>query len=34
MGVGSDRDWGLAYGASVVLPKRLLLEAVGAVIQK
>jgi hypothetical protein len=34
MGAGSDRDWGLRYGANVVLPKQLLLEAVGEVIKK
>ena len=34
MGAGSNRDWGLPYGANVVLPKQLLLEAVGEVIQK
>jgi hypothetical protein len=27
MGAGSSRDWGLPYGANVVLPKQLLLES-------
>jgi len=34
MGAGSVRDWGLPYGANVVLPKQLLLEAVGEVVRK
>ncbi|HEY2934293.1 MAG TPA: hypothetical protein VGK99_21330 [Acidobacteriota bacterium] len=34
MGAGSDRDWGMPYGANVVLPKQLLLEAVSNVIKK
>jgi hypothetical protein len=34
MGAGADRDWGPLYGANVVLPKQLLLEAVGSVVQK
>jgi hypothetical protein len=34
MGAGSHRDLGLPYGANVVLPKQLLLEAVGEVIKK
>lgn len=34
MGAGSDRDWGVPYGANVVLPKQLLLEAVGEVVKK
>jgi len=34
MGSGADREWGQPYGANVVLPKQLLLEAVGEVIQK
>jgi hypothetical protein len=34
MGAGSDRDWGMPYGANVVLPKQLLLEAVSTVLKK
>lgn len=34
MGAGTARDWGLPYGANVVLPKQLLLEAVKDVVQK
>ena len=34
MGAGSERDWGLPYGANVVLPKQLLLEAVDEVVKK
>jgi len=34
MGAGSDRDWGPAYGANVVLPKQLLLDAVGSVVRQ
>src|SRR5262249_52398460 len=34
MGAGSDREWGAPYGANVVLPKQLLLEAVSDVIKK
>ena len=34
IGAGSDRAWGTPYGANVVLPKQLLLEAVGEVIKK
>jgi hypothetical protein len=34
MGAGSDRDWGPAYGANVVLPKQLLLDAVGGVVRQ
>lgn len=34
IGAGADRDWGPRYGANVVLPKQLLLEAVGEVIKK
>jgi hypothetical protein len=34
IGAGADRDWGPRYGANVVLPKQLLLEAVGEVVKK
>ncbi len=34
IGAGADRDWGPGYGANVVLPKQLLLEAVSEVIKK
>lgn len=34
IGAGGHRDWGLPYGANVVLPKQLLLEAVEDVIKK
>lgn len=34
IGAGGSRDWGLPYGANVVLPKQLLLEAVDGVIKK
>lgn len=34
IGAGSDRDLGLPYGANVVLPKQLLLEAVKEVIER
>ncbi len=34
MGAGSDRDLGLPYGANVVLPKQLLLEAVKEIVEK
>ncbi len=34
IGAGSDRDLGLPYGANVVLPKQLLLEAVQEVVKK
>jgi hypothetical protein len=34
MGWGADRDWGLPYGANVVLPKQLLLEAVDDVVRQ
>jgi hypothetical protein len=34
IGAGSERDWGLPYGANVVLPKQLLLEAVDEVVKK
>ena len=34
MGAGSDRDLGLPYGANVVLPKQLLLEAVQEIVKK
>jgi hypothetical protein len=34
MGAGSDRDLGPHYGANVVLPKQLLLEAVQEVVRK
>ena len=34
MGCGSDRDFGQSYGANVVLPKQLLLEAVQDVVKK
>jgi hypothetical protein len=33
MGAGSDRDWGPSYGANVVLPKQLLLDAVESVVR-
>lgn len=31
---GDNRDWGERYGANLVLPKQLLLEAVGGVIKR
>ncbi len=34
MGASAHRDWGQPYGANVVLPKQLLLEAVDEVIRK
>jgi hypothetical protein len=34
MGSGSDRDYGMPYGANVVLPKQLLIEAVQQVVRK
>ncbi|HYI92745.1 MAG TPA: hypothetical protein VEX68_04320 [Bryobacteraceae bacterium] len=34
MGSGSDRDHGLPFGANVVLPKQLLIEAVQQVVRK
>jgi hypothetical protein len=34
MGWGSDRDFGQPYGANVVLPKQLLLEAVQEVVKR
>jgi len=34
MGAGSEREWGLPFGANVVLPKQLLLEAVDDVVKK
>jgi len=34
MGWGATRDWGSPYGANVVLPKQLLLEAVSDVVRK
>jgi hypothetical protein len=34
MGWGADRSFGAPFGANVVLPKQLLLEAVGEVIKK
>jgi hypothetical protein len=34
MGWGADRNWGLPYGANVVLPKQLLLEAIGDVVKQ
>src|SRR5258707_11409018 len=34
MGAGSDRDLGPRYGANVVLPKQLLLEAVQEIVRK
>jgi hypothetical protein len=34
MGAGADRNWGLPYGANVVLPKQLLLEAVRGVVKQ
>src|SRR5205814_3316611 len=33
IGSASDRDWGQPYGANVVLPKQLLLEAVEGVVK-
>ena len=33
MGSASDRDWGPSYGANVVLPKQLLLDAIGEVVR-
>jgi hypothetical protein len=34
MGAGKERDFGLPYGANVVLPKQLLIEAVQEVVRK
>lgn len=34
MGAGNDRDFGLPWGANVVLPKQLLIEAVQEVVRK
>jgi hypothetical protein len=34
IGSGADRNWGAPYGANVVLPKQLLLEAVGDVVKR
>jgi len=34
MGAGAGRDLGLPYGANVVLPKQLLLEAVSEIVKK
>jgi hypothetical protein len=34
MGSGGDRDYGLPFGANVVLPKQLLIEAVQQVVRK
>jgi hypothetical protein len=34
MGSGADRNWGASYGANVVLPKQLLLEAVSDVVKR
>src|SRR5438309_1357405 len=34
IGAGSEREWGLPFGANVVLPKQLLLEAVDDVVKK
>jgi hypothetical protein len=34
MGSSDDRDWGDRYGANLVLPKQLLLEAVDGVIKR
>jgi hypothetical protein len=34
IGSGSDRDFGVPYGANVVLPKQLLLEAIKDVLKK
>lgn len=34
MGSGAERDFGLPYGANVVLPKQLLIEAVQEVVRK
>jgi hypothetical protein len=33
MGSGADRKWGPSYGANVVLPKQLLLDAIGEVVR-
>jgi hypothetical protein len=33
MGSGGDRDWGPSYGANVVLPKQLLLDAIGDTVK-
>ena len=33
MGSGSDHNWGPSYGANVVLPKQLLLDAIGEVVR-
>lgn len=34
MGAGTDRDFGAPYGANVILPKQLLIEAVQEVVRK
>jgi hypothetical protein len=34
IGAASQRDWGLPYGANLVLPKQLLIEAVGDLVKK
>ncbi|MGD1093416.1 MAG: hypothetical protein ABSB35_15685 [Bryobacteraceae bacterium] len=34
MGWGTNRDWGASYGANVVLPKQLLIEAVGEAVKQ
>ena len=34
MGSGADRDYGMPFGANVVLPKQLLLEAVQEVVRR
>src|SRR5436190_2383190 len=34
MGLGADREYGMPYGANVVLPKQLLIEAVQQVVKK
>lgn len=34
IGAGSHRDWGIPYGANVVLPKKLLVDAVSNVIKE
>jgi hypothetical protein len=34
MGSGADRNWGPTYGANVVLPKQLLLDAISEVVRK
>ena len=33
IGSGADRNWGPSYGANVVLPKQLLIDAIGEVVR-